>query len=88
MAIILTGSALLIVVLVIPLVILRAGIRRQERCRCLACQPPGLAAALTRRLIGLSVSRPVPSTCHLVQAHEVEDDSLLTAGENQSPGRR
>lgn len=86
MAIILTGSALVIVVLVVPLAILRAGIRRQERCRCLACQPPSLAAALTRRLVGLSVSRPVPSACHHVPAHEVEGESLLVAGENQSPG--
>lgn len=86
MAIILTGSALVIVVLVVPLAILRAGIRRQERCRCLACQPPSLAAALTRRLVGLSVSRPVPSACQHVQTHEVEGESLLVAGENQSPG--
>jgi hypothetical protein len=30
------------------LAIARAGIRREERCRCLTCQPPTLAAALTR----------------------------------------
>ena len=88
MAIIITGSALFIVLLVIPLAILRAGIRRQERCRCLACQPPSLAASLTRRLIGLSVSRPGPSACHRVQAHEVEDDSLLIVGDNRSPETR
>jgi hypothetical protein len=88
MAIIVIGSALLIVLLVIPLAILRAGIRRQERCRCLACLPPGLAASLTRRLIGLSVSRAAPSACHRVHAHEVEDDSLLIAGGNRPPETR
>lgn len=76
MAIIITGSALLIVLLVIPLAILRAGIRRQERCRCLACQPPSLAASLTRRLIGLSVSRPTPSACHRVHSHQAEGESV------------
>jgi hypothetical protein len=88
MAIIITGSALLIVILVIPLAILRAGIRRQERGRCLACQPLGLAASLTRRLIGLSVSRPASGACHRVQAHEAENDSLLIAGDNRSPETR
>jgi hypothetical protein len=84
MAIILTGLAVTAVaVFVIPLAILRAGIRRQERCRCLACQPPGLAAALTRRLVGLSVDRPVPSACHVAQALQAEDEPLLVAGENE-----
>ena len=88
MAIILTGSALVIVVLVVPLVIMRAGIRRQERCRCLACQPPGLAASLTRRLIGLSVSRPAPGTCHPCHSCEIEGESVLVADETNSPGMR
>jgi hypothetical protein len=38
----------------IPLAVLRAGIRSQEHTTCLACQPPGLCAAITRRLTGLS----------------------------------
>jgi hypothetical protein len=76
MAIIIIGSALLIVLLVIPLAILRAGIRRQERCHCLACQPPSLAACLTRRLIGLSVSRAAPSACQRAHAHQTEGESV------------
>jgi hypothetical protein len=89
MAIILAGLAIAAVtVFVIPLAILRAGIRRQERCRCLACEPPGLAAALTRRLVGLSVDRPVPSACHVAQARQAEDELLLVAGENEPRGRR
>jgi hypothetical protein len=88
MAIIVTGSALVIVVLVIPLVIMRTGIRRQERHRCLACQPPGLAASLTRRLIGLSVSRPAPSACHPLHSCETEGESVLVADETNSPGMR
>jgi hypothetical protein len=89
MAIILAGLAVAaITVFVIPLAILRAGIRRQERCRCLACQPPGLAAALTRRLVGLSVDRPDPSACHVAPALQAEDEPLLVAGENEPYGGR
>lgn len=84
MAIVLTCSALVIAVFAIPLAILRAGIRRQERCRCLTCQPPGLAAGLTRRLIGLSVTRPGPGPCHLDQAHHAQVGSLLVADDDES----
>ena len=53
MEIILAGVALIaIIVFVVPLAVLRAGIRRQERARCLTCEPPGLSAALARRLLG------------------------------------
>ena len=56
---ILTGlGLLLIVVFVVPLAILRAGIRQQERAACLTCQPPGLCAALARRLLGLYAKLP------------------------------
>ena len=52
MGIVLIGSIVtVIIVFVIPLAVLRAGIRRQERAS-LACRPPGLSAALTRRLVG------------------------------------
>ena len=40
MAIFLTGLALIVFIAVALLAIVRAGIRRQERCRCLTCQPP------------------------------------------------
>ena len=44
---------LLIVVFVVPLAVLRAGIRQQERAACLTCQPPGFCATLARLLLGL-----------------------------------
>ncbi len=56
---ILAGLVLiLIIVFVIPLAVLRAGIRQQERAACLTCQPPGLCAALARRLLGLYAQLP------------------------------
>jgi hypothetical protein len=88
MAIILVGLALTAIVALILLAVLRAGIRRQERCRCLTCQPPSLSAALTRRLLGLYVQRPFPDACHHTQAHETERESLLVPGEDQLGGRR
>ena len=53
------GLALLAVALfVIPLAILRAGIRSQEHAACFACQPSGLCAAISRRLLALSARQP------------------------------
>ena len=60
---------------VIPLAVLSAGIRRQQRARCLICEPPGITAALARRLIGLSVSRPFPGECPTAWAHPDGDES-------------
>jgi hypothetical protein len=88
MAIILLGLALIVIVALILLAVLRAGIRRQERCRCLTCQPPSLAAAVTRRLLGLYVQRSYPGACHHAQAHETERESLLVPGEDELRGRR
>ena len=47
-----------IVVFVIPLAILRAGIRRQHRTASLTSQPRSVSAALTRRAVGLYVRKP------------------------------
>ena len=47
-----------IVVFVIPLAVLRAGIRRQHRTGSLICQPPSLSATLTRRVVGLYARKP------------------------------
>lgn len=56
---ILAGLALiLIIVFVIPLAVLRAGIRRQERAASLTCQPGGFSAALARRVLGLYALKP------------------------------
>jgi hypothetical protein len=61
MATIVIGLALLVIaIFAIPLAVLRAGIRRQERAACFACQPPGLCAAISRRLLGLSARK---ATC-------------------------
>ena len=55
----LIGLALItIVVFVIPLAVLRAGIRRQHRTGSLTCQPPSISAALTRRAVGLYARKP------------------------------
>jgi hypothetical protein len=55
----LIGLALiLIVVFVIPLAVLRAGIRRQHRAASLTCQPRSFSAALTRRAVGLYARKP------------------------------
>jgi hypothetical protein len=88
MAIILMGLALTAIVALILLAVLRAGIRRQERCRCLTCQPPSLSAALTRRLLGLYVQRPFPGACHPTHARETERESLLVPDEDQLRERR
>lgn len=51
-------TLLVIAIFAIPLAILRAGIRSQERTACFACQPPGLCAAISSRLLGLSARQP------------------------------
>ena len=55
----LIGLALIvIVVFVIPLAVLRAGIRRQHRAASLTSQPRSVSAALTRRAVGLYARKP------------------------------
>jgi hypothetical protein len=51
-------ALIVIIVLVIPLAVLRAGIRRQHRAASLTCQPPSVSAALTRRVVGLYARKP------------------------------
>jgi hypothetical protein len=59
MELLLTGLTLTaIVVFVIPLAVLRAGIRRQHRTGTLTCQAPGLSAAIARRACGLYTRTP------------------------------
>jgi hypothetical protein len=50
-----------IVVFVIPLAVLRAGIRRQHRTGSLTSQPPSISATLTRRAVGLYARKPQTS---------------------------
>ncbi len=47
-----------VIVFVIPLAVLRIGIRRLDRAASLTCQPPGLSAALARRVLGLHARKP------------------------------
>jgi len=88
MVIFLTGLALIAFIAAALLAIVRAGIRRQERCRCLPCQPPTLAAAITRRLVGMQVQRPFPGACHDHRSHEPDCESLFIPGQNELRGRR
>jgi hypothetical protein len=88
MVIFLTGLALITSIAGALLVIVRAGVRRQERCRCLTCQPPSPAAALSRRLLGLSVQRPFRGVCHDLRIHETDYESLPVADEDELQGRR
>jgi hypothetical protein len=84
----LVGLALIVFIALALLAIVRAGIRRQERCRCLTCRPPDLAAALTRRLLRMQVQRPFPGACHDPQIHQPERESLLVPDDNEPRGRR
>jgi hypothetical protein len=84
----LAGLALIVFIGLALLAIVRAGIRRQERCRCLTCQPPSPAAALSRRLLGLSVQRPFRGVCHDLRIHETDYESLPVADEDELQGRR
>ena len=51
-------AAIVIIVFVVPLVVLRAGVWRQERAASLACRPRGLSAAIARRVFGLYAYLP------------------------------
>ena len=59
---VLIGLTLAVIVILLTLlallVIIRAGIRRQERGACLICHPPGLTAAITRRMLNMNFRAP------------------------------
>jgi hypothetical protein len=62
MELLLTGlAALAIALIAIPLVVLRAGIRRLDRADSLTCRPRGLSTSLARRILGLYAHLP-PTT--------------------------
>jgi hypothetical protein len=89
MEIIFVGLALIaIIVFVIPLAVLRAGIRRQEQARCLTCEPPGLSAALTRRLVGgLYVRGPISEAGDAFQACQPGTESALVCDDTEWPAQ-
>ena len=78
---ILAGLVLiLIIVFVIPLAVLRAGIRRQERAASLTCQPAGLSAALARRVLGLHALKPADTS----GVAEADSQASLTPDEKEA----
>jgi hypothetical protein len=58
----LIGLTLAVIVILLALlallVIVRAGIRYQERAACLICHPPGLSTAIARRVLRLHFRAP------------------------------
>jgi hypothetical protein len=56
------GLTLVVIIILLTLlallVIIRAGIRRQERGACLICHPPGLTAAIARRMLKMNFRAP------------------------------
>ena len=81
MRIIIVGLILAVIVILLALValllIVRAGIRRQERGACLICHPPGLTSVVARRVLRMdfhapehahecrhAYRRPIPSPSH------------------------
>ncbi len=82
MELLLIGLAALTIALVaIPLVVLRAGIRRLDRADSLTCRPPGLSTALARRVLGLYAHLPpTPDRCdHIHSAPPVPDHRPWTS---------
>ena len=59
---ILTGLTVATIVALLALlallVVMRAGIRRQERAECLICHPAGLTAAIARHLLHMQFRAP------------------------------
>jgi hypothetical protein len=62
MRIVIIGLILAVIVILMALaallLIVRAGIRRQERGACLICHPPALTAAITRRVVNMNFRAP------------------------------
>jgi|HubBroStandDraft_6_1064221.scaffolds.fasta_scaffold2369037_1 hypothetical protein len=62
MKIIIVGLILAVIVILMALaallLIVRAGIGRQERGACLICHPPALTAAITRRVVNMHFRAP------------------------------
>jgi hypothetical protein len=52
------ATIILLFVLVALLVVVRAGIHRQERAACLICHPRGLSTAIARRVVRMDFQAP------------------------------
>lgn len=81
------GSALSVIVtlaaLLVVLVVLRAGIRRQERAACLTCRPAGLSTAIARRVLSLHTRTPA-HTCRPAG----RGPALVANGRSGRPARK
>lgn len=62
MRIVIIGLILAVIVILMALaallLIVRAGIHRQERGACLICHPPALTAAIARRVVNMNFRAP------------------------------
>jgi hypothetical protein len=66
-----------IIAIAVLLALLQAGIRQQERAGSLARQPPGLSAALTRRMCGLYAESPGRAPCSASRTGQADGESSL-----------
>jgi hypothetical protein len=67
------------------LVLLQAGIRQQERAGSIASRPPGLSAALARRIFGMHSDLPTRTRRSAPVASREGSDSSFAPGKNR-PG--
>jgi hypothetical protein len=80
---ILAGLALtLVVAFAVPLAVLRAGTRQQERAASLTCRPRGLSAAIARRVFGLYAHRPDTTATPAARPQHAEDEPPLASRRN------
>lgn len=85
MDIILVGlTALVITIVVGPVVLVSAGIHRQERAGSLTSQPSGLLALLTARVLGLHTCLPASPQSHGTAARRPPSAAGSTTGQVRS----
>jgi hypothetical protein len=78
-------AATVIIAFVVPLAVLRAGVRRQERAASLACRPRGLSAAIARRVFGLHAYLPDRADVPAAWIPSADGEQPLAPGRN-GPG--
>jgi hypothetical protein len=64
-----------VIAIAVPLALLRAGIRQQERAGSLVRRPPRLSAALTRRMCGMYAESPGRAQCSASKARQAGGES-------------
>jgi len=72
-----------IIAIAILLAILQAGIRQQERAGSLAFRPPGLSAALARRIFGMHSDLPASTRPRAPVACRENSESSPAPGQNR-----